>query len=90
MSKSILFTLALLSITQVYADNFGTVSEDVKLQEQEERIQQLVADSAQTRKWLNGRSVAGMTAEDKYWADEFDKLMDDESDRDYLEESLKL
>ena len=90
MSKLIVTILSLMTFFHVQANDFGTLSDEVKLKEQEERVQQLVADSAQIRKWLNGRSVAGMSAEDKYWADEFNRMMDDESEVDYLEESLNL
>lgn len=56
----------------------------------EARVQSLIETSQATRKMANTRKIANLNAEDRYWANEFDKIMNDDSDKDYLDLCLEL
>jgi cytochrome c oxidase assembly factor CtaG len=64
-------------------------SEDALMQAREAEVAALVAESKAIRQQLTGRSVAGMSSEDAKWAQEYERMMADDSGTDYLELALK-
>ena len=93
--KSKLATLLFLSLmifsTNSRANDFGQLDESTQFELEQQRVMELVGSASDTRASINqGRSLAGDTEEEIAWANEFDKLMNDNSDVDYLEKSLEL
>jgi molybdopterin converting factor small subunit len=90
---SIITLLSLISI-QIFAydyENFGKLPEEVIQKEQAEFIENLVASSRDLRKEMaTFRNIASFTAEDEYWANEYEKLMEDNTEKDYLGMAEKL
>jgi DNA-binding HxlR family transcriptional regulator len=90
-------TLVALSLSAIMftpntlADTLGQIDQSSLISLQEERVHNLVANSADIRSSIEtGRSVAGVSENDQKWAQEYQNLMQDESEKDYLEMALKL
>ncbi len=92
--KLIIVTLAtLFTSTSLFASDFGSIDEATRLQWEEQRVVDLVGASSDYRASINkGRSIAGQTASELKWAQEFETLMNSKNDdnTDYLELALKL
>lgn len=87
----IALSLAILATPQTLANDFGQIDQKTMLSLHEERVHNLVASSADIRSSIEGgRSVAGRSPEEESWANEFESLMDDSSEKDYLGMALKL
>jgi len=72
-------------------DSFGSLNESTNMDITESRVHTIVANSNEYRQSIQGgRSVAGFSQEDTKWAEEFESLMKDEREKDYLGMSLKL
>ena len=78
---SFLFSLSIFS---------SEVSELPNNLDQKQRVQEILENSRATRASLNTRKIASFTAEEKAWANEFEVLMQDNSNVDYLKLSLEL
>ena len=71
--------------------NFGKLDPDALISLHEERIHNLVASSSDIRRSLEGgRSVAGQSAQEQAWAQEYVDLMKNEDENDYLGLALEL
>ena len=68
------------------ATDIGTVDSSAQLYDDAEAS---IAKSQAFRAQFQGRSVAGLSDQDKKWASEFETLMKDDSDKDWLAEALK-
>jgi len=80
-----------LLIFSTTASDFGTYTERAKNHLQEERVKHMVTQSQSARQEVeSGREVANFSSEDKAWADEYTKLMSDDSSTDYLKKSIEL
>lgn len=76
---------------QLMAEDYGKLNPDSLFSLNEERVHNLVASSSDIRNTLEGgRSVAGQTAKEEAWAQEYVDLMKTEDDVDYLGLSLEL
>jgi hypothetical protein len=72
-------------------ENFGKLPSDIYQKQNAEEIETLISQSRQLRKDLaNYRNIASFTAEDEYWAHEYEKLMADPTNKDYLDLASKL
>lgn len=87
-----IITLLVLATTQtVFSAEIGSLEGADFMSLSEERIHNLVASSAEVRKSLQvGRDIAGFSAEDQKWANEFDELMESDKDVDYLKLASEL
>ena len=86
---SIIFLMTLFSTGA--NDSFGSLNESTNMDITESRVHTIVANSNEYRQSIQGgRSVAGFSQEDTKWAEEFESLMKDEREKDYLGMSLKL
>lgn len=73
------------------ASDFGQLDESTQFELEQQRVMELIGSASDTRASINqGRSLAGDTEEEIAWSNEFDKLMNDNSEVDYLEKSLEL
>ena len=93
ISLRTLFTLTLITVfsPNILASDFGTIDSDTQAKWQQERVVELVGTSSDYRSSINkGRSIAGQTADELKWANEFETLMSSHDDKDYLEMSLNL
>lgn len=89
--KSIVSILLLVTVSQTFASEYGSLNGADLISLDEERVHNLVASSAEIRGNISvGRNVAGQTEEEQKWASEYDSLMDDNSEVDYLELASKL
>lgn len=95
--KRMIKTLVAISFTAIIftpsslADTLGQLNNDNMISLHEERVHNLVANSADIRSSIEtGRSVAGVSEKDQQWAQEFNDLMKDESEKDYLAMALEL
>lgn len=90
--KAIVTILFLMTIISTTANGtFGSLDESTNMDITESRVQNIVANSNEYRQSIQGgRSVAGFSQEETRWAEEFESLMKDESEKDYLGMSLKL
>ena len=85
--------LALLSLFSLYsqASDFGQSSNEAQISADSQRVNSLVANSSEYRRSIKvGRSIAGQSAKDLQWAQEFEELMNSTEEVDYLELALKL
>lgn len=86
--KTTLIIITIFSSFSLWAydyDNIGSLPKEVTEQQNAEYIQQLVANTRELRKEAqNFRNIASFTAEDEYWANEYEKLMADTTEKDYL------
>lgn len=73
----------------VQASEISQLPQDLGI-DHEARVQSLIETSQATRKMANTRKIANLNAEDRYWANEFDKIMNDDSNKDYLDLCLEL
>lgn len=90
-SSVLFFLFAFVFATQVLANDPSTQDQDYQVRMSEQRVNDLVKSVQQWRNDLNvGREVAGRTSEDERWAQEWNNLMDDGSDKDYLKMSAEL
>lgn len=88
---SLFLLLAFFTLNTTANENFGQSSEKAQIAADSERVNSLVANSSEYRRSIKvGRSVAGQSAKDLQWAQEFESLMKSTEDVDYLEEALKL
>ena len=86
-----LFILLGFSTLAYDYENFGKLPADVYEKQNAENIETLVSESRALRKEVSTfRNIASFTAEDEYWANEYDKLMADTTEKDYLEMASKL
>lgn len=92
MKAIIIITLAFtLFNPTAQAGDLGKLESNNLISLHEERVHNLVANSSDIRSSIEvGRSVAGVSEEDKKWAQEFTDLMNDESEKDYLGMAAKL
>ena len=74
---SLYFSIISFSPLSLMASEISNLPSDLG-QNTEERIESLLKLSKQTRQTLNTRKIASMNAEDRFWASEFDKIMNDE------------
>ena len=84
------FIASFLSIFvfSISANDFGAYTERAKIHLQEERVKDLISQAKQSRDNIeNSRDIATFSPQDKKWAQEFDTLMADESEVDYLEKA---
>lgn len=95
--KTMTKTLAAISLTALFltpstlADSLGQLESDKLISLHEERVHNLVANSVDIRSSIEtGRSIAGVSEQDQKWAQEFNDLMSDESEKDYLGMALEL
>ena len=89
----IITILAIISFNSFAYDyeNFGKLPSEVYEKQASDEIEALVADSKALRKDLeNFRNIASFTAEDEFWANEYEKLMKDSTNKDYLDLASKL
>lgn len=87
----IFLSLTLFTAPQALADSYGELGSKTMISLHEERIHNLVASSADIRNSIEGgRSVAGRSPQEEAWAQEFESLMENSEEKDYLEMALKL
>jgi len=87
---SLIVILALFSLSG-HAAEYGQSSKETELAADSSRVNSLIANSSEYRRSIKvGRSVAGQSAKDLKWAQEFEELMNSTKEVDYLELSLKL
>lgn len=83
--------LTVSTFSPALAENFGQIDSEKLISLEEERVHNLVASSADIRKSIEtGRSVAGQSEQDEKWASEFEGLMKDNQEKDYLGMALSL
>lgn len=93
MVKYLFFAISIILLTSptALANNYGELGEGAMIGLHEERVHNLVASSADIRKSIEGgRSVAGRSPEEEAWAQEYESLMEDSDEKDYLGLALKL
>ncbi len=89
--KLLITVLIFLSSFASQAANFGQIENGSLISLHEERVHNLVASSSDIRKSIEtGRSVAGSSDADRKWASEFENLMNEEGEKDYLGLALEL
>jgi hypothetical protein len=89
----IISILAIISFNSFAYDyeNFGKLPSEVYDKQASDDIEALVTESKALRKDLeNFRNIASFTAEDEYWANEYENLMKDTTKKDYLDMASKL
>ncbi len=84
-------TLIMISTVSIAeANDFGTYQADIDFEQNYSDSMKAITASKNLRKLLtNDRSIAGMSSRDENWANEFDRIMNDDK-TDYLEQALKL
>ena len=91
MKKILLLLLISFQTFSYDYENFGKLPDEIIQKLEDESIENLVADSRSLRKEaVTFRNIASFTAEDEYWANEYEKLMKDNSEKDYLTMAEKL
>lgn len=93
MTKTIvaLSLSAIVFTPTALADSLGQLESQSLISLHEERVHNLVANSADIRSSIEtGRSVAGVSEDDQKWAQEYQDLMQDNAEKDYLGMALKL
>ena len=88
---SLFALLAFFSLNTSANEDFGQSSVAVQFDANTQRVNSLVANSSEYRRSIRvGRSVAGQSAKDLEWAQEFETLMNSTEDVDYLQKALEL
>jgi hypothetical protein len=90
IETTLFILISTFTVFSVQSAGSGESNETIEAQLQWEKVQSVLANSAETRQMASGRTLAGMNAEEKFWADEFKQIMDDEEGKDYLSLSLEL
>tara|TARA_R110002072_G_scaffold64203_7_gene159882 strand:+ start:46286 stop:46630 length:345 start_codon:yes stop_codon:yes gene_type:complete len=75
---------------QALATDPSQMDQDYQLRLSEQRVKELVSNVQAWKDSNIGRQIAGRTSEDERWSNEWNTLMDDESDKDYLKMSVEL
>jgi hypothetical protein len=92
MFKTLLTATLILisSVSIAEANDFGTYQADIDFEQNYSDSTKAITASKNLRKLLtNDRSIAGMSRADEKWANEFERIMADNS-TNYLELALKL
>ena len=91
MQKLIIAVFITLLSQTILANDFGTYTERAKQHLKEERVKAIVSSSVSERSEIEkSRDIASFSPQDKAWEQEYETLMNDDSDRDYLQESMDL
>lgn len=77
--------LMLTSLFTFANDNFTS-----ELEASEFRVNDLIANSAEWREQMQGRNLASQNEEDRKWAKQWDEIMSDQTDKNWMDLSLKL
>lgn len=87
--KFILSLFCLIS-TSAFAAGPGEISKETNFNSMEASVQAVVQRSKTTSSSVQGRDVASFSKVDKTWSSQYDELMADESDFDYLKAAYEL
>lgn len=91
MQKLTITIFTTLLTYSAFASDFGTYTQRAKEHLKKERIRAIVSSSEIERsKVETTRDIASFSPQDKAWAKEYETLMNDNSERDYLKEALEL
>ena len=88
----LLVFMIILCTSNAFANEFGSYSPSLDSNQTLDDAQAAVASSQALRQEISAsaaRTIASFSEEDKKWAREFEELMEDDSELDYLEKIEK-